>query len=292
MDFSLRAPLDAHPLTATTAWKVRVFLLSALGIGAVGIVDHVTGVELRVYPLYFPSIAYGAWSLSRRASMVLAVIAAAVWLMANLLEDSGYTTTAIWAVNGLVQLLAFVLVAFLISELRRRLRYERQLSRTDSLTGLSNSRAFHEDTRLLLAAARRHRLPVTLAYLDLDDFKLVNDRHGHEVGDQALSAAASVLRSHCRASDLVSRLGGDEFALLLFGADCEKAETVLERLRLAVSDAMRDQGWPITTTIGAVAFVDAPPDLSTALTTADALMYRAKRAGKDRVTVERAVPPA
>jgi diguanylate cyclase (GGDEF)-like protein len=178
-------------------------------------------------------------------------LSATVGGAANLTSGAIYSAQYVWFFNWLSQLSAFSLVGVLMSELHRRLQTERSLSRQDTVTVLANTRGFYEQASLLLTVAKRTSVPVTLAYLDLDNFKAVNDRHGHEAGDRALSEAATVLRRHARASDVVARLGGDEFAILLLDAGPEAARTMLERIRSLLSEAMKNRAWPITVSIGA-----------------------------------------
>lgn len=259
---------------------------SLLGIVVAGVLDYLTGAELRAYPLYFLPIAYGAWRLPRAGALLLALVSTGAWLWSNILAGTEYTEGYVWVVNTTAQLLAFGLVAHLIADLRQRLASERDLSRLDALTGLQNSRAFYESAELLVALARRSATPVTLAFMDLDNFKKVNDKHGHHAGDQALIAAAGAMRRQTRESDLLTRLGGDEFALLLTNAGQDAARNVLERLRQQIAAEMSANGWPITVSVGAVSYSVAPPSLKEAMRRADSVMYRAKHAGKNAVHLE------
>lgn len=268
-------------------WR-SVPVLSWFTILVVGIalVDHATGVEVRIYPLYFAPIALLAWNAPRRRIAMLGpAIATLAWLASNQIADPTRFTPGIWLVNALTQAVAFFTVGVLIAEVHEQLRRERALSRRDALTGLANSMAFHEHGELLIANAARAEQPVTLAYLDLDNFKAVNDGKGHIEGDRVLQAVAAVLQAQLRTGDVAARLGGDEFALLLPNSDGDGARHLLERLRRAVLTRMREGGWPVTVSIGAVAYALAPPSLQVAIQRADALMYEAKRKGKDRVHV-------
>lgn len=268
--------------------SVRVLAICALGVTAAGWTDYITGLQIRTYPLYFIPIAYGAWHLSRKLSAALAAACATAWLASNLSTGESYESAYIWPINFGAQLAAFTLVAALISELRARLVVEQNLARLDGLTGLLNKRAFHERAELLVAVSQRAGTPFTLAYVDLDNFKQVNDQHGHDKGDEALISLARMLTTSLRAGDVVARLGGDEFALMLTGAKQDAATITLERLRQQVQSSMSARKWPITLSVGALCFETAPGSLADALTATDALMYRAKQGGKNRVLCETA----
>ncbi|MBA3456651.1 MAG: GGDEF domain-containing protein [Deltaproteobacteria bacterium] len=260
------------------------------GIALIALIDYATGVDVRVFPLYFFVIAAAAWKGSRNAAIAMAVLSAMSWGVANMMVHERAISEYVWAINIIAQLSAFVLVAVLISTVRRQLTLEQDRSRTDPLTGLLNTRGFLDRAEFLFAIARRTGCAVTLAYIDLDNFKTVNDQHGHQAGDAALQVAVEVLRSTLRESDVVGRLGGDEFGALLLDATKMDAEQVLERVRAQLAVAMNGRDWPITASVGAITFGSAPASLDHALRAADQVMYSVKRAGKNRVRVEVAKP--
>ena len=158
---------------------------------------------------------------------------------------------------------------------------EQQLARTDALTGLSNRRAFLEASSCELERARRSGQPMTVAYVDCDDFKRVNDLLGHAEGDQLLATVGTTLRGETRAVDAVARLGGDEFGLLLVDTDGPTAAALLHRLRVALVAAMREHGWKVGFSIGAVTFAATPATVDDMIGRADQLMYETKRRGKN-----------
>lgn len=273
--------------------RLRVVLLGAVGVAAIGVVDWLTGTEIRVFPLYFLPVSYTAWWLSRRYAVVMALGSSLTWMLSNWQAGVGYSSVVVWGINVGAQLTAFVTVGLLVAVLRQRLLAEERLSRHDPLTQLPNRRAFLERAEWLFALSRRQRQPITLAYVDLDHFKKVNDEHGHQAGDRALTLVAGLLRQHLREGDTVARLGGDEFAVLLPNTDADGARLALERIRRMVGERMNEERWPITTSIGAVTFLEPSVELAAALEQADAGMYRAKQTGKDRVHVEvSATPPS
>lgn len=277
------------------AWPIAaVWIIGLVGIGAIGGFDYASGTEIRVYPLYYGPIALMAWHAGRRAGIAAAGLCAASWLFFNLLAGLEYSSRAILITNTAVNGASFLLIAWLIASLRRALTDTLELSRTDSLTTLRNARAFYEEAIPLLALCRRTKRPVTLAYLDLDRFKSVNDTLGHEAGDALLKAVGTALRAALRPSDLCARLGGDEFAVLLPELGEPRIDVALERVREMVRRAA-DGATGVTVSIGAVTFLVPPPDLERLVHEADALMYKAKEAGRDRivrVVIAADAPPA
>jgi diguanylate cyclase (GGDEF)-like protein len=149
----------------------------------------------------------------------------------------------------------------------------------DSLTGLLGHRAFHEELKARLRGSTATGV-FTLATIDIDDFKLVNDLHGHPVGDQALRQVADALRDSVREQDLVFRVGGEEFAVLLPGLTAQDALPVAERLRAAVG--RKTFAPPLHVSIGLASWPYDGADGVSLVDRADAALYAAKGAGKDR----------
>lgn len=169
---------------------------------------------------------------------------------------------------------------------RERAREMEAHAQRDPLTGLGNRREVARRLPRLLQEAAATEHPIALAMLDLDNFKQINDRFGHPVGDRVLVAAAQVLRDSVRATDLVARTGGEEFLAVLPDAPPGRAREVCERIRARIEGgdwAAIAPGLTVTISIGLAA---APPYDETALTArADAALYRAKSAGRNRVLV-------
>ena len=187
---------------------------------------------------------------------------------------------------GLAVALACSLVA-----LRRGLRRERELARTDELTGIENRRAFYELADREIRRAARYGKAFSVAYFDIDDFKLVNDQYGHEAGDTVLRLVADTARKTVRASDLVARLGGDEFAILLHETTAAASETVIRKLQRGIRHLVQVNGRAVTVSLGAVTCLEAPETVDALLRSADELLYAAKRAGKNRARHHVLGPP-
>jgi diguanylate cyclase (GGDEF)-like protein len=247
----------------------------------VAIVDYATGVELRVFPLYFLPVLAVSLRLGQGPGLVAAAACALAWEVSNHLAGMRDSRPVITVANLVVMAVAFAAVALLGASQRRWLERERALSRTDGLTGLLNGRGFYEAAAAEIARSTRYRHPLTVAYIDLDDFKAVNDRLGHARGDALLVAVARALRRGCRSTDLVARLGGDEFVVLLPETGRAAAEAALSKLRAHVAEAAREAGTPATTSVGSMSFARPPADVETLVHEADGAMYAAKAAGKD-----------
>jgi diguanylate cyclase (GGDEF)-like protein len=261
------------------------FLLSTVGIGCVGLVDYLTGIDLNVLPLYFLPLMFAGRHLRQPTLLALSILVTVVWIGVVYLHGREYPNALTWVFNFVTQGIAFALLAWLLSRLYENLRREQEHSRTDSLTGLSNARAFDEQAESLLRLCHRGRHPITLAYLDLDDFKRANDSRGHLFGDEVLRKVAELARRRFRKTDLFARIGGDEFVAVLPETGAQDARRVLESFRALVAQAPALAACSVTVSIGAVAYAVAPTDLDSMIKAADDVMYRVKTEGKNQVLV-------
>lgn len=168
--------------------------------------------------------------------------------------------------------------------IRRELEAERSRALTDDLTGLANRRYFHDALNKSIQVHQQYQEPFTLAYIDLDGFKAVNDNQGHQVGDLLLQRIAAIMKRSSRSEDILARVGGDEFALIINNASQDIAAAVLERLHLLVSEDLKTDQIATSMSIGWVHSsqlqIDNYRDLIHA---ADEAMYAAKNSGKNAV---------
>jgi diguanylate cyclase (GGDEF)-like protein len=287
---------DPDPLSAPV--RSRVFVAApALGLvtALLGWFDVVTGPEYGFSLVYIAPIVTGGWYYGRRIGAVLAVEAAFCWILADLSTTHHSLPANVW--NGFTRLAIYLGVgigAAAMAADRERLRvllqHELEHARTDALTGLENGRAFRDNAARDLARARRDQVHVTLVYLDIDNFKWVNDRHGHHTGDAVLAQIAQLLRATLREGDRAARLGGDEFALLLWGADAQAAGRVAAR----VIDGVKELGltFPGSRLGASAGLASAEPGreaVGDLLQAADHAMYQVKRSGKGLALVS--IPP-
>lgn len=257
-------------------------LLSLLLLALVALLDTVTGEELSFSIFYVVPVSYAGASISRRAGFVLAVLSSATWGYLEVTTGRPYSAAWIPYWNTGVRLGFFVLVNELIDRLRRAHAAQRALARQDSLTGIANARVFREYADQAIATSRRTGRPLTVAYVDLDKFKQVNDALGHSEGDRLLRTVAGLLSDNVRSTDVVARLGGDEFGVLMPDTDSAAARVSLERIAAALAHDVGAR-WEVGATIGAVTFAEPPSGVDVALHEADALMYRGKAEGRGRI---------
>ena len=263
--------------------KSSMIVFTLILVGVIGAADYLTGSEIAFSIFYLIPISLVTWHVGRRAGLPISFLSALIWLICDRAASPHAINMIIGYWNGLVRLGFFIVQTLLLSSLKKTLEREKKLSRTDSLTETGNSRYFVEILRNEMERSRRSARSFTVVYMDIDDFKTVNDRLGHLQGDLVLQLLAGVLRRNLRRIDTVARLGGDEFGLLLPETEQEAAEKILERIRETLSAEMEKTQWPVTVSIGAATFVRSGHTVDEAIKIADDLMYSVKNLGKNGV---------
>ena len=248
------------------------------------LVDYFTGTEFSSFTLYLVPIGIACWYTTRHLSVVVVLLSTLCWLMCEQLSGREYTSLLAPYWNALLRLATFAIVANLIITVRRSMSALSAIAMRDGLTQLNNARAFRSKYDVVRALAVRRQCPLSIAVIDLDGFKHVNDSKGHAVGDDVLRAFAHVLGDASRTADVVARMGGDEFMVVLVDAGDAAARAYDARVRKAFDASGLAQTHGIGFSMGVLTF-DAPPaEVSKAIGAADALMYKAKYDGKARTT--------
>ncbi|HWC13144.1 MAG TPA: GGDEF domain-containing protein [Actinomycetota bacterium] len=250
-------------------------------------IDFITGADVALSFFYLIPVIVATRLMGMTVGVALAIFGAAADPLTLLIAGEAYDPlVAFW--NLFVRAATLVTAALLVGRLDAALAHERELSRTDPLTKLMNTRSFRARADLELMRAVRYRRPLTLAFMDLDNFKLVNDELGHAEGDDLLARVASLLTSLTRSVDVVGRLGGDEFALLMPETGRMAATRVIERMRHELKEMLVAAHLPesVSVSIGMVTTAGPGADLDALVLIADQLMYSAKRAGKNRVNAK------
>ncbi len=259
-----------------------VVLVGLLLLFGVGWADYTASLPLMEFSvLYIIPVSFFTWFAGRRWGMLVA-FGSTAWILSTNLRSYGVSAAiAYW--NAAILLALYLGCVLILGELRALYLRERDLSRLDSLTQLPNRRAFFEFAEIETSRARRYSHPLTLVFLDVDEFKHVNDRFGHVFGDRVLRRVGLITQSCLRRTDLAARMGGDEFAILLPETNQQGALPILERLQAELRGMMKAEGQQVTFSIGAVTFRTPPENVDQMIQIADEEMYRAKEEGKDRL---------
>ncbi|MBI4319029.1 MAG: GGDEF domain-containing protein [Chloroflexi bacterium] len=257
-----------------------------LFLAVVVALDINTGPGVSFSVFYLLPIFLGTWLIGRHFGIFISIVAALIWPLGNAAGQYALPSAVLPYWNAFVRLSTFLAMTFIIAALKRTYDHEKELARTDYLTGAANGRYFLELANLEISRARRYGHPFTVVYMDADNFKTVNDRFGHSTGDSLLRLVAEALRKDVRVNDLVARLGGDEFAILLPETGDVQAGVLIGRVQEMLSSAMERNNWPVTFSIGAITFLTAPSSFDEMMEKVDASMYSAKTAGKNMVKYE------
>jgi diguanylate cyclase (GGDEF)-like protein len=247
------------------------------------VIDYVTGPDFSFVVFYLFPVFLVTWFAGRSAGIAISLMSGAAWFVADIITTPADIHPAIPYLNLVTKLGFFLVVNLTITSLRVSLEREREMARTDYLTRVANSRYFAEIASSEIKRAGRYLHPFTVAYLDIDDFKSVNDRWGHSTGDQLLALVADTIRSNIRATDSIARLGGDEFVLLLPETGYDAASVVIQKVQQSLQAAMSRKEWPVTFSIGVVTFRTPPDSVDGMIRAADAFMYSVKHAGKNSI---------
>jgi diguanylate cyclase (GGDEF)-like protein len=267
--------------------KLSLVALGTLALVLVGTADYFAVGQLLEFSVFFLlPVSFFTWFVNRKAGFILSAAGAAIILGINLASPNHAAHPRVGYWNALVWLGFFLLISLTIAKLKVLYLGERQLSRLDTLTRIANRLAFYEQATAEKKRAQRFGQPITLAYVDLDEFKEVNDAMGHEVGDKLLLWVARTMQKNIRQTDFAARMGGDEFALILPNTTKDAASLVLNKVLRKLNRRMKQNHWPVTFSIGAVTFLTPPESLQEMIKRADDAMYSAKTRGKNRLEQE------
>jgi len=261
-------------------------LLLAVGlvvIAALCVLQVTEGTRVSIAEFFLvPVAAVGWFAGSLVYGVAAALIATAAAASVTLYVDPRTALAHVLAAAA-ARLILYLVVLVALRAMRRLQNEHEQEALTDPVTRTANARGLRARAAGELARAGRYGRPLSLLYLDLDDFKAVNDRFGHEAGDRVLGDVGHVLRCTVRTVDAVARLGGDEFAVLMPETGTAAAGAAAERSRSELTRLTTPDGQPLQCSIGVATFTQSPGSVTEMMRAADQLMYAAKSGGKDRI---------
>lgn len=270
---------EVRPGEESIRWREVAALCGLVAlVAAIGWIDWATGPDIGFSLFYLIPVVIAAWHHGRAGVVMVALAATAAWFLADyLLRES--LLISLW--NGFTRLAIYLSQGLLIAALREDRRRQAKLARTDPTTQLANSRSFREALELALEQSAT----VCVIYIDLDNFKRVNDSFGHGAGDALLEQSALAIRSSIRAQDLAARVGGDEFAILLTECEIDKAEATARRVVAGIGLLSSNYAGTDFGASAGVAFTHRSVPADELIKAADNAMYDAKRQHKGSVTV-------
>ncbi|MBP9865365.1 MAG: GGDEF domain-containing protein [Candidatus Omnitrophica bacterium] len=270
--------------------KNKIDFLIFLGVVALvlalGVLDTATGYEISFSIFYTVPVLLAARRLGSTAVTVIAVLSAAVWLVSDLLSGHHYSHFLIPLWNSVMRLGFFLTIAYFARGFWHELKLEKELARKDSMTGVSNSRRFTEIMETEINRSVRFGRSMALAYIDIDNFKRVNDSFGHDQGDLVLRVVAQTILNHIRAYDSVARLGGDEFAILFPETNEEQARAVIKKIQKELILAVKPRADFVSFSFGVAVFTRPVFSVQEMIKKADALMYQIKNTTKNGAIFE------
>jgi diguanylate cyclase (GGDEF)-like protein len=247
-----------------------------IGVSAADYFTH-SAYLLEFSPFYLVPVSFFSWFIGKRSGIAASISSAAIGFAVRFRHAPG----TVAYLDASIFFMLYIIATFMIVQLKRLYDRERDLSRIDPLTNIPNRRALHEAASQAKSMAERNRVPLSICYIDVDNFKAINDRFGHNAGDRVLAMAAATIAGALRPSDVVARMGGDEFAVLLPGAHGDDAAGIMRRVGEQLQHAMRRNKWPVTFSIGIASFASPFASVAEMLAEADKAMYVQKKRGRE-----------
>jgi diguanylate cyclase (GGDEF)-like protein len=254
------------------------FIIGLLCATVVICLDVIDKEEYQFAFLYLFPVALTTWFAGRHYGIFIALFCSFAWVIDN---HTAFSVPLVW--NTFSTICIFLVISMLVHKVRIMWESERQHSRHDFLTGFLNTRAFQEIMEYEINRLSRAGKPLTIAYIDLDNFKVINDTFGHIRGDELLKCFASSLVGRLRKTDLVARIGGDEFVILLPETDQEAAKVALHKIKDSLLHDMKKDHWSTTFSMGVVTCREPPLDSEELIIMADEMMYKVKQDGKNSI---------
>jgi len=274
--------------------RVNIFVLAprvALTLGVLLFVlivfaDYVSSYELSLTPFYLFVVLLVTWNCGTTSGFVFSVLSFITPLILGIEFGNPYSEPLYFYVDNTNRLISYLVAWALTAQLKKQHEQEKDSARRDYTTGLANQKGFYEAFTVEIARHRRENIPLSIAYLDCDNFKEVNDRFGHREGDRLLEMVAKTLKANLRKTDVTGRLGGDEFAIVFCNTGEQHAIAAVGKLRRELDAVMTGNRWPVTFSVGVGIFNSVLASEDAMISFTDKLMYRVKSAGKNNVSIE------
>lgn len=267
-----------------------ILVLAFAAFAAAVAADYLTSYAFSLSAFYVLVIVAVSWFCGAWWGSLFAFLSVYAQIQIRLSLGNLFSEPLFFYVANGNKVFAYLVIAFLTSAVRIALARATAAARVDHLTGITNRIGFYEKVSVEMARHRRVPHPFSVAYIDCDHFKVLNDGLGHSEGDRVLQAVGQTLNTKLRETDIVARIGGNEFAVVMPHTSEFGALHVIRKLRRDLDSAMAEHEWPITFSIGLGIFPSVPEDVDRVIAFSDRLLYRVKAMGKNK-TLHRVYDP-
>lgn len=264
--------------------KFFLLLIGLIIIFLIGLIDYLTGPEIAFSLFYLLPIILITWYVGSVVGFIASIISAVVYYVVDILTGAEYSQLFVSYWNAAIPLAFFLIITVLLAALKRSYAQGKVLALTDNLTGAIDTRSFSEVATKEIERARANKQPLSVAYLDLDELKSVNDSLGKSIGDRVLSSVVKQAKRELRKVDTVARLGGDEFAILMPVTDQDDAKEIISRVHSRLMKEVKKRKWPITFSIVVLTCFKMPLTSDELIRRLEDLMVTAKKGGKDSLS--------
>jgi len=264
--------------------KPTLTLFGLLMVLAIGGLDTITSYDISISVLYLLPIILIAWYEGGVPASLISIFSAITWATSDLVSGHLYSHITIRIWNTVMVLAMYLFVAYSVTTVKKLFLKEHEHADTDELTGVANIKFFYEQARNEISRSIAHKQPLTLACVDVNNMRYVNDTFGHIAGDYLLHEAAQIMRSTLRSSAIISRLGGAKFAILLPETPNENATVAINNVQEHLLAAVKKKSWPVTFSAGVVTCDGSVCTLDELIAKAEARMNTVRDAGLDAVT--------
>ncbi len=260
-----------------------IWWLSFLAIFAICYTMLVIKRDIDLQPLLVIPILVASWYGSSKAGASLALLTAILLFAVKWFSGAFHVSAPTAVIDAAIALFVYLFIGVIVTNFKKVHKVEVVAADTDTLTGVNSSRSFYAELANEILRAKRYDHIFSLAYIDVDNFKRINDSLGHSVGDKLLIELSRCLQDALRATDITARIGGDEFVCLLPEAGESEAKTAMLKAEKELQKSMKRHGWDVSFSIGVVTFKKLPDDVREAVKLADELMYEVKNNKKNNI---------
>lgn len=262
--------------------KPLFLIISFIYILCIALFDFLTTLEYSFSLFYLIPIMFLAWYRNTLKAILATIFSITVWFLSEYLSKNIEFSNLAFLWNLFTRLAFYLLVIFLIHRIRIMHNKVKLISNYDFLTGFHNLRHFLVKLDLEIKRSERNGRPFSIAYLDMDNFKMVNDNYGHKSGNELLKYVTNKIIHHIRDIDTPGRIGGDEFAIIFPETDEKNAEIAINNIIKVINDGSFDlKGTSFS--IGIISFHSTSISAEEMVSLCDNLMYSAKKTGKNKI---------